>query len=189
MCPICEKPAMGGKTHPYCKNKYTLDGLISFFHYKGIIKTAIKNVKYQFVSDIAKTLMEQVFLSHRLLEKYPFLKGTTLVPIPLYPTKYRFRGFNQAELFATKLSQIYALPYRNDIIQRIKSTLPQVEMKHKRDRVENMRGVFAIKTKKTLPASIILVDDVFTTGATMREAGRVLKQQGVLNVWGITIAR
>lgn len=189
ICPICEKSAIGGRTHPGCRNMYALDGLLSFFHYKNTMKKAIKSIKYQYVSHISKYVILSAHNSVNLLSTYPCLTDTIIVPIPLHSSRYRYRGFNQAELFAVQLAKIYHLRISRDMIQRIKATTPQVEMKNKSERLNNMKGMFEIKRGINVPRKIVLLDDVFTTGATMREAGRVLKKHGAEIVWGITIAR
>ena len=112
-----------------------------------------------------------------------------LVPIPLSRKKLKERGFNQAQEIAKELSLSLKIPLLSDVLLKIKETSAQVELQGK-DRQENIKGVFVcqkpdlIKSKK-----IILIDDVFTTGATMEECARVLKTAGAKEVWGVTVAR
>jgi ComF family protein len=189
VCPVCERPAIKGKTHTYCQGKYTLEGLISFFAYQGVIQKAIKHVKYRFASDMATTLISLAIKSQNIIERYPALQGATVIPIPLHPSRYRFRGFNQAALFGKQLANAYNLEYAQDIIKRTVVSPPQVEMKTKKERIENIKDVFEVNNRVVIPPVILLVDDVFTTGATMREAGKVLKLHGAQQVWAVTVAR
>lgn len=190
ICPVCERPAIGGMTHPRCQTRYALDGLTSIFRYDGIIREAVKTLKYRLVTDLAiefVSLIPSSFLDE--LTKYR-TDETSLLPIPLHPTRYRDRGFNQAEVLGRFLSGRLNIPIRTDILRRVKKTTPQVEMKDRKDRLQNMRGVFSIHNSKfIIPNSVLLFDDVFTTGATMRAAGESLKRAGVTSVWAVTMAR
>ena len=98
ICPVCEYPAIDGMTHPRCQTKYSLDGLTSFFYYDRIIRKAIKAMKYRFVSDLAKEFIGLVPLSSLQLTMEQFNNEAILIPLPLHPSRLRFRGFNQAEV-------------------------------------------------------------------------------------------
>ena len=190
ICPICEKPAIGGRTHPGCQTRYGINGLTSFLGYAGVAQKAIKTLKYRYVSDLASefvSLVPDVVISN-LSTLIP--KPCIFVPIPLHSARARERGFNQAEVLGRLLAQRLNIPVQTDILRRVKKTTPQVEMKDRKARLKNMGGVFAIqKNLKSSLSSIVLFDDVFTTGATMRAAGSVLKRGGARFVWGITMAR
>ena len=207
-CPVCEKPAIDGMTHPRCRTKYSLDGLTSFFRYDGIIKKAIKRIKYRFAFDIVEGLIQCIpdtsfsYIQKILNSKFLIL-NCILVPIPLHPSRYKYRGFNQAEIIADTLNRRLNIPVHTKLLIRTKKTIPQVEMKDRDKRLVNMKDVFTVKKDSTilrcnnLPAealakegvAIFLVDDVFTTGATLRSAASVLKHNGATFVWGITIAQ
>ena len=192
-CPVCEKPAIDGMTHPRCKTKYSLDGLTSFFRYDGIIKKAIKQIKYRYTYDVAHELIQCIPPSSlEFFHKSYFVNlNSEFVPIPLHKSRFNFRGFNQAEIIAQILGKRLNIPVYTTILMRTKKTVPQVEMKDKDKRLTNMKDVFSIHTSYLLPltSGILLVDDVFTTGATLRSAASVLKHNGVKFVWGITIAQ
>ncbi len=174
ICPMCGRLALDGITHPRCRSLYSLDGLTGFFHYDGPVKKAIKAIKYRYISKLASEFVS-------LIPDIKLPKGI-LIPIPLHVSRFRYRGFNQAEEFG-KLLQI---PMRTDILRRTKATPPQAEMKRK-ERLENMKNVFRVDA---LPHQrIVLFDDVFTTGATMRSAANVLKRAGAEFVWAVTMAR
>ncbi len=176
ICPMCGRLAFGGVTHPQCRTRYGIDGLTSFFHYSGPVQKAIKAIKYRGVSDLAKEFVGLVKADSRL-------RGNDiLIPIPLHPSRLRDRGFNQAEILARQLHR----PLRTDILARTKATSPQAEIKKQEDRLANMQHVFE---SKNVSGTIVLFDDVFTTGATMRSAANVLKRAGASRVWAVTIAR
>lgn len=201
MCPICGRLAFGGMTHPRCQTKYSLDGLTSIFCYDGIIKQAVKTLKYRRVTNLAQEFIS--LISSSFFDEVTKLRTneTSLIPIPLHPSRYRDRGFNQAEVLGNLFADRLQVPIRIDIIRRVIATTPQVEMKDKKERLKNMKNVFFIpdsppKADQPLAdkfqiynSSIILFDDVFTTGATMRAAGETLKRAGAKYVWAITMAR
>ena len=177
ICPMCGRLALDGIIHPGCRTRYCIDGLTSFFHYSGPVQKAIKALKYRYVSDLAEEFISLV----------PFLPSTIydqrsiLVPVPLHLSRLRYRGFNQAE----ELGKLLRIPMRTDILRRTKATQPQAEMKRS-ERLENMKNVF---DAHDIIDDILLFDDVFTTGATMRSAANVLKRAGAKRVWAVTIAR
>jgi predicted amidophosphoribosyltransferase len=93
---------------------------------------------------------------------------------------------------ASIVSDILSFPVQKTIVKRVKKTIPQVEMSHRKERLENMRNVFEVQKEHELSlkgTSVLLVDDVFTTGATMRSAAEVIKRAGAKTVWGLTIAQ
>jgi ComF family protein len=183
-------------THPRCRTRYGIDGIFSFFRYDGIVKKAIKDVKYRFVSDIVEELISHApKSSFELLTSY-LLPHTSciLVPIPLHWSRANFRGFNQSEVLALKLAKRLNIPVWKDMLVRKQRTKPQVEMKSRKDRFKNMEEVFQINRnneamKRWSNVAIILVDDVSTTGATLRSAASVLKRTGATYVFGVTIAQ
>jgi competence protein ComFC len=192
ICPVCEKPAIAGMTHPRCRTKYTIDGLTSFFHYRGIVRQAIKDLKYRFVFDLASEFINLIRPQSLLtIQQY---NHVPMIPIPLHPARYRWRGFNQAEKMGTVFCERLAIPMQTDILRRTRQTVPQVAMKDKKHRIANTQGVFQINNdskivNRTSQIGILLFDDVFTTGATLREAAQVLKHNGYRYVWGVTMAR
>jgi ComF family protein len=184
ICPMCGRLAFEGVTHPYCRTRYCLDGLTSFFHYDGTARKAIKSIKYRFVFDLTAE-----FIS--LLPESSLPKPSLVIPIPLHPARYRTRGFNQAEKLGQMLACRLNVAMKTDILRRITETPPQVEMKHKKKRLENMKNVFSVHNSSfTIPNSrVLLFDDVFTTGATMRSAASALKHVGTKCVWAVSMAR
>lgn len=192
ICPMCERPAIGGVTHPRCQTRYSLDGLTSFFHYDGPVRKAIKAVKYRFVSDLASEFVALIPSSFINETKKHSSTSCILVPIPLHPARYRFRGFNQAEALGRIVAGRLHVPVRTDILRRTRATTPQVEMKKRDARLKNMEGVFGVNVDALMHRridTVLLFDDVFTTGATMRSAANILKRSRVKFVWAVTIAR
>ena len=183
---MCKKSAIDGATHPVCKTPYGLDGLTSFFSYKEAMREAIKKIKYRWMSDIAESIVNLI-----PNQKFPFpIKNKTLVSVPLHVRREKWRGFNQSELLGKLIAEKFGLGLESNVLKRVKNTKPQVEFK-KEKRIANIKGAFSLKKNIDLSQfkNIILFDDVWTTGSTMRECAKVLKRNGANWVWGITIAR
>lgn len=193
ICPMCEKPAIDGCTHPKCHTRYGLDGLYSFFHYHNTTRFMVKALKYRAVYDIAGMCGNFIpAWSYTLFRKISGhqVQNAVCIPIPLFSLREKQRGFNQSEILGRFVSQKLHIPIAADILYRTKYTVPQVEMKDRKDRLQNMKDVFAIsKDAQSMPRAMILFDDVWTTGATMRAAANVLKRHGVQTVWAMTFAR
>jgi competence protein ComFC len=199
ICPVCERLAIGGRTHPGCKGRYVIDGLTSFFRYDTCIKKAVHQIKYRYVFDAAQEFVNLVPLtSYNIIREATVGYEYIFIPIPLHAARLRDRGFNQAQLLGSILAKNLSLGMRIDLLNRIKLTHPQVLMKSRKDRLANMSNVFQVNQlsinslickQAGQQLSILLFDDVFTTGATMRSAANALKRAGIKLVWAVTMAR
>ncbi len=197
ICPSCKR-RVSNPWHKPCHCSSPLYSLGTVGNYSDpILRTIIHKFKYNTIISLINPLSELLctFLEESRIFKFlPQNKITTgqiiIIPIPLHKTKKRIRGFNQAELLAHKIAQHFQLSYSNKILFRIKNNKPQVEIKNRQLREANVKGIFAVRNSEKIQKKIIiLVDDVYTTGATMKEAARVLKQAGAKKVIGIVIAR
>lgn len=159
-----------------------------------LVKKLIRNFKYQpFAKDLAKILASVIIIYFQNLEKQPsFLEDKNdfiLVPIPTHKKRLRWRGFNQAEEIAKILSARWKIPLVNDALIKTRKTLPQLNLPQE-IRKKNVQGVFLCPTPELVKEKkIILVDDVFTTGATMEEAARALKKGNPKEIYGIVVAK
>lgn len=188
ICPMCERPAIDGVTHPVCDTRYSLAGLSSFFRYEGPVKAVIKRLKYKpYLADLVEILLNRLHEDGALSKVPPFNKFV-VVPVPLHPQRERERGFNQASLLGKAIATGLSLEFVDNILHRTRYTTPQVNLKGD-ERRKNLAGAFALYTKYNILNTILLVDDVWTTGSTMRICGNVLKRGGAKKVWALTIAR
>lgn len=168
---------------------------ISIFRYEGVIRKAIIALKYKYSTEIAKELAE-ICVRKLIANHYPLI--AILVPVPLHWYRKNFRGFNQSEEVGRLIAKGMAWDFIPDLLIKKRSTTSQVELKGSARR-QNLRGVFGLNPNYSLiparPAGgairypLIIFDDVFTTGSTLKEAAKVLKRGGVEEVWGLTIAR
>jgi ComF family protein len=116
------------------------------------------------------------------LDREPFSPQAVIVPAPLHRSRERQRGFNQAELLARRLGR----PVVTRLVRRRKNTPSQTGLT-RAQRADNLRGAFEARGKA--PESVIIVDDVYTTGATVNEIARTLKRAGTRRVEALTVAR
>ncbi len=198
LCPNCDLAGVFGETHPLCKTRFSLDGLWSLGLYQEALKQAIQKLKYKpsLIRDLApifSDLIVNYWKKHQPMIWEEIKRGEkknwAVVPIPLHWFRENDRGFNQSALIGQLLSKNLGLDYC-EALKRTRFTKPQVKLKSK-DRKKNIRGAFAISSNCNLPpeACILLVDDVWTTGSTMKECCKILKQNGASRVWAITLAR
>lgn len=161
----------------------------SVFKYEGVIRKAIISLKYKFAYDVADELVSRL-VNSLISNKQFFNKKFVLVPIPLYKQRENWRGFNQSELIGKKLAKARNWKYIPDLLIRIKKTEPQVGLKGSARR-SNLSGVFAVNPAYVLRTkySVLLFDDVYTTGSTINEAKKVLKEAGFNDIKSLTIAR
>lgn len=154
-----------------------------------IVKKLINQFKYQpYIKELAKPLAFLIIAYLTNLDKVQYLKDFILIPIPLHKNKLKVRGFNQAEELARALSRFLKLPLLNNVLIKTKQTPAQVELK-KEERENNVKGtLFCQKPEIVKGRKILLVDDVFTTGATLEEAAAVLRSAGAQDVWAVVVA-
>jgi len=111
-----------------------------------------------------------------------------IVPVPLHPARLRERGFNQAHLLATMLGQKIGAPV-SSVLERVRYTTTQTAF-DRIDRMENLHNAFRLRKKATVrELRVLLVDDILTTGSTLTECARVLREAGAQSIYAITAAR
>lgn len=190
-CPVCGKRDFRPRKHPACAGKTSLKTLISATSYENLlVRDLIHNYKYNFIQTLAEPLSQILIKSINATvgekARTYFFTNTIIIPIPLHSKRLNWRGFNQAELIAQKLSEFYKIPLVNNALIRVKNTIPQVEAGEAEKRRKNIKEAFVcLKPDK----KILLVDDVSSTGATLEEAAQVLKQSGAKEIWGIVVAK
>lgn len=212
VCPKCGKLSECGEYHLNCKDKIALKGIIASAYFEeGPIREMIHNLKYNGVTELKDKLAElmtdalkqssQFSVSNSQLVSSSQLKNENLMRTenykienliitftPLHWRRQATRGYNQSELLAREISRRLDIPVI-DALKKDKQTNRQVELKGKARR-ENLVGVFRIKPKIDIKKkTIILVDDVYTTGSTLNECAKVLKTAGAKEVWGLVVAR
>lgn len=187
-CSRCGKPFPKGATANLCSDclqeKHVFDRGRAAVLYQGIMAEAIQRFKYH--GDIKLTDPLSRFWEKMDLEDLAF---EAIIPVPLHPSRLRKRGFNQALLLGKVLGRITKKKVFPRALRRIRNTIPQVQLDHS-ERERNVRGAFAVSRQQEIRDKILLlVDDVFTTGATVDECAKVLKRSGARQVFVLTLAR
>ena len=147
-------------------------------------REAVHALKYGGLPRIAEDLADAM---ERLLPAPGSESPPLLVPIPLAPKRLRQRGYNQSDVLAASLGRLWRLPVSRDLLTRTRETATQTALTPE-TRLANVAGAFTARTADR-GARIVLVDDVFTTGATLAEAARALEQAGARTILGITFGR
>jgi ComF family protein len=150
------------------------------------VRELIQRFKYahdQSLMRLLGDLMLPALEDSRLKEKM----FDALVPVPLHPFREREREFNQAALLAARLAKHLKLPVAH-LLQRTRATVPQARF-DRMHRLENLKEAFAIRREVLEGASLLLVDDVTTTGATLNACAAVLMKAGAAEVYAVTVAR
>ncbi len=195
-CPYCQVPRFVGQNNqgdgrcPRHRNK-SLQGVLCSSSYEDrFLRNIIKKYKYAPFYEELKYPLAKLLMAHFALVEPRILKSPSLliVPVPLYKSKKNWRGYNQAEKITQILSLRMNIPF-SLALKREKNTAPQPGL-GKKEREENIKKAFAVKEKEEIKGrDILLIDDVFTSGATMIECAKTLKKAGCHAIWGATVAR
>ncbi len=187
VCQRCGKPLAfdeqeycldcGRRTHFYQQGRAP-------FVYDEVLRRSISCFKYRGRREYA------AFYAEEILKRYArtilLWQAEALVPIPLHSSRRRKRGFNQAELLAKELSRRSGIPMERRLLIRKKRTKAQKDL-NDRERISNLKNAFSVREGKIPYKKIILVDDIYTTGSTVEEAARILKENGVQTVYFLSI--
>ncbi|MDA3792520.1 MAG: ComF family protein [Elusimicrobia bacterium] len=160
------------------------DGIYTAAYYKEGIRDIIKDFKYSGKRYLGKYLGELIFgLYREFLENSDIDK---IICLPMHRAKKQERGYNQAEILAGYLSKKTGIKKSGNYLKRVKKTVPQYNLS-RHDRLENLSGAFKA-SKKAYGKHIIMIDDVATTGATIQNAARCLKNTGALRIYALVVA-
>jgi ComF family protein len=190
LCPRCGLPYPGGRAHlcaACLKERRYFASHRTAALYDGALKEMIHRFKYQGVfpltqvlGDLLEPVLKAIRREHRV---------DVLIPVPLHIRRLRERGFNQALLLVKELSKRSGIPYQERVLAKIRETPEQISLK-KRERAKNVKGVFEVTDQGAIKGKrVVLVDDVYTTGATVNECSRALLQAGAKQVAVLTVAR
>lgn len=191
-CPCCGLPypsdASGGHLCAACikgRRYFTLHRTCAI--YDGTIKEAIHRFKYNGIRPLVHPFVDlMINVFKEMVVQFPV---DLLVPVPLHKRRLRERGFNQALLLARELSKRSGILYDARTLIKVNDTAVQINLK-KKERKKNLIGAFAITDRLAIEGRmVLLVDDVYTTGATLDECARTLRKGGAKGVAAITIAR
>jgi len=156
--------------------------------YQNTLKDLILLYKYRKLKVLSVPLAE--FILKKLNQEEDLWWGVeVLIPVPLHPNREKERGFNQAELLAAAIADKKDLPLMTGVLIKTKNTLPQTSLAAS-ERFRNAAGMYKVaEPEKIVGKIVLLVDDVYTTGATVRECSRILLGAGAKDVRALTLAQ
>lgn len=190
-CVYCHKLSRFGLTHFKCRSATSIDGFMALYQYNYFLQKIIKAIKYRLATDIWGELSNLIYLEakNKLISIKSIISSPNIQPIPLHQSRKNCRGFNQAEFVAIFLQSIIGGRVVN-ILERSKNTPFQAEIKDFKRRRLNIKGAFYIsKTNDVRNKKIIIVDDVATSVATVKEAATRFKKHGAQFVYSIVLAK
>ncbi len=183
-CPHCDLPEVGHLC-PDCQSQTpAFDQLRSFSKYEGILRQSIHRMKYENDLPLADTLC-RMLISLFIQQNW---QVDLICPVPLSPQRLRQRGYNQSALLAQILGWAVSIPFNNKALSRIRETRTQVGLNAEQRRA-NVQGAFTAQSKIVKHKTILLVDDIATTSATLSACAEALKAAGAVKVYAITLAR
>ena len=190
LCEDCQSTLRILQSHQNYQTQNLKDLYFALPYQEALIKNLIQKFKYQpFIKELAKPLASLIITHFQLLDKKPNFSDYILIPVPLEKKKLKQRGFNQAEEIGKELSKFLKISLLNNVLAKIKETPPQVELSDE-ERKENIKGVFTVRNGVLIKnRKILLVDDIYTTGSTLEECAKVLKETGAKEVIGMVVAR
>jgi ComF family protein len=188
-CPHCASPIPEGSACPFCTGDgiYPLESIVALGSFREPLRNIVHEMKYHHRWPLAETLADRMLKEPRIRQLLD--EVDVLVPIPLHWTRQIVRGYNQADALACRLAR-----HRRDLkvarpLVRLKNTTPQTTVRSLADRAENLRHAFGLVNPKAITNKrIALIDDVKTTGSTLKAAARALQSADPVNIHAIVLA-
>ena len=185
-CPVCLEATTHGERCGACLMRPPhFERLVALYPYAFPVDRLVLAFKYQAQFALARWWATE--LAGRLTSEPAFTAVDAIMPVPLHSERLSERGYDQAHVLARHLAHALKLPLAADGLIKCRAT-PQQSALDLKSRRKNLRNAFTL-TGEVEGKRILLVDDVLTTGATLDEAARTLKQRGAAEVWAVTVAR
>jgi len=196
LCPLCGQPQENAQVCSRCTSILSersshppIDGIRSLAYLEGPLRRAVYGLKYDHIRELAEPLGDMLANYYQTTP----LPTDVIIPVPLHRRRQRERGYNQSALLAQHLGSATEIPVRCDLLQRHRYTRSQTRLTAQQ-RSRNVKGAFSCAKQPDLAKAIsgkkvLLIDDVATTGATLRACAQALRNQGARSVWALTVAR
>lgn len=185
-CIRCGKPVEDGDI--YCREcgngGHLFDEGLGIYPYTGVWRTAISGLKYKGRKEYGRTFGRLIF--ENAAGRLDRWRPQVIVPVPVHRARLAARGYNQAEVIACEVSIKSRIPLRADGLVRTGETLAMKNL-GRAERFENLRGVLAVSPDFRVPDRVLLIDDIYTTGATLDACSAVLKEAGADRVYFLTV--
>lgn len=169
------------------KSKY-VEELLYIFDYEGTIRQKILDYKFKDKSFLHSTFSKLILNNE---ENIKFIKSyDILIPVPIHKKRMKERGYNQSELIAKDIvSEIKNIKFEKKVLIKTSNIAPQSSL-NKKQREDNIKNVYRVKNKeKIVNKRILILDDIYTTGSTVNECAKILKEAGCKDIGVITIAK
>ncbi len=183
-CQKCAQPSTSGICYWCRAEPPAFDSLRAPFLFEGPVREGVHRLKYRGHRVIAAAFADMLA---DFYERAP-IEADLVVPVPLHPRRLRRRGYNQSSLLARQLAKDVGLEFSDSMLVRSRDSAPQVEAKSGTDRRGSVAGAFAAR-EECDGLSVLLVDDVATTGSTLSECAAALKASGARSVRALALAR
>ncbi len=186
-CMKCGKP-IDNKAIEYCEDcgqntHYFKEGR-ALYQYREVAG-AIYRFKYGGRREYAKVFGEE--MAYYLGDYIKGLEPDALIPVPLHITRERQRGYNQAKLLAKVLGEHLNIPVETEILRRVKKTKP-LKLMNPEERINNLKKAFILVENGVKLSTIVIIDDIYTTGSTMDAIAEVFIEHGVENIYFVALA-
>ncbi|MFR2470930.1 MAG: ComF family protein [Lachnospira sp.] len=172
----------------YCqdcmKTEHIYDQAVSLYEYSDGIKQSIYRFKYHNKREYAAIYAREIERMCGMVIRA--WRPDVIIPVPIHESKLKQRGYNQAELIADELSGSMGIPINNKYIMRIRKTTPMKELSNE-ERVKNLQNAFQICNNSIRYNKVLIVDDIYTTGATVDACARCFKESGTDKVYVVTL--
>lgn len=185
-CPCCGAPGTNHRCRNCQHHSFAFDHARSLFVYQEPIRSLIHQLKFD--GSLAG-LSSFAALAKEANAATLFHEPDLILPVPLHLSRLRWRGFNQSLLLAKTCFPEWKKKIQPDLLRRHRATTPQTQLDGA-DRRSNLEGAFSLqKPQAVRDQSVLLVDDVFTTGSTLHECATVLREAGAAEIAAFTVAR
>ena len=190
--PCCKKcgKEISDRQGEYCpdcmRRPKTFDSGASLLNYNETARWSMASIKYKNRREYLDFYAQAMTI--RFAKRVRVWGAEALVPVPIHSSRRRERGFNQAEELAERLSDCWGLPVDTKLLVRKKKTLPQRDLGPSQ-RLKNLQEAFALhpSVSDKIPKSVIIIDDIYTTGSTVEACSRILKKAGVKRIYFLAI--
>lgn len=189
VCPRCGLGAVGRRERcPGClRTEVFTDAARQAARFVDPLATVVHQLKYGGVAELAAPAAR--LLARLLLREFPGARWDAVVPVPLHRVRERERGYNQSALIARRLGAMFDWPVEERLVVRRRFTRSQTHLS-RAERLVNVAGAFACPDPRRVAGKrLLLVDDVHTTGATMNETARALREAGAAEIIAVAVAR
>ncbi len=185
----CGKP-LEDETQEYCydcarkKRSYITQGRGMWVHQEPV-SGALYKLKYKNKRNWGRIFAAELAEHYgRQIRRWEI---DQIIPVPLHASRQRKRGFNQAEIIARELGRLTEIPCCTKVLFRIKKTVPQ-KLLDDEQRTGNLKGAFAVSKEWKAVENVLLIDDIYTTGATLERAAKMLRKAGARNIYFLTVS-